>query len=196
MAGHVPGQQLTRLPGGAPLAPNEERLVADRFRSSTIVFYLHTDVVLTNRQLHASRPDTYVVGLIPVGTERSSVPVENIAGVKVGTRFSIAGVILGVAYVVLGLAFLSSPDRALPWGPILLVLALAAIISAPKQAIEVMNRGGGMVRFQVALFERGRSIAFAKRVSEALARTTIRDIQPPTSPDRAPGGGTAGDALP
>lgn len=72
------------LPGGASLAPGETVLVADRFMFSTVAFYLHTDLALTNRRLYAVRPNT-LLGLIPVGTARSNFPVENIAGVNAGT---------------------------------------------------------------------------------------------------------------
>jgi len=85
--------QPTTLPGGASLAPGEVPLVGDTFMFSTIAFYLHTELVLTNRRLYAVRPNT-IFGLIPVGTGHSNYPVENIAGVSAGTRFDVVGAIL------------------------------------------------------------------------------------------------------
>lgn len=177
------GEGLARLPGGAQLAPGETPVLSDRFMYSTIAFYLHTDLVLTNRRLYAMRPNT-LVGLIPIGTGRSAYPIENIAGVSAGTRFDIMGVIIGSFAVLFGLAALSIPNAA--WlGVILLVLGLAAIIGAPKQAIEVMNSGGGAIRFPVSVFERGRTVEFANRVSEALAGTSRTSA--PLSAGIAPG---------
>jgi hypothetical protein len=95
------------LPGGAALAPGESVLVADRFMFSTLAFYLHTDLVLTNRRLYAVRPNT-ILGLIPVGTGRSNFPVENIAGVNAGTRFDVLGVIFGAFALLFGLGALPS----------------------------------------------------------------------------------------
>ncbi len=164
--------QPATLPGGAPLAPGEVPLVGDTFRFSTIAFYLHTELVLTNRRLYAVRPNT-IFGLIPVGTGHSNYPVENIAGVSAGTRFDVLGVILGVLAVLVGLAAVAIPGAA-PLGVLLLILAVAAIAGAPKQAIEVMNSGGGVIRFPVSVFERGRTFEFANRVSEAVARTSPR----------------------
>ncbi len=163
------GQQ-PGLPGGASLAPGETVLVGDRFMFSTVAFYLHTDLVLTNRRLYAVRPNT-LLGLIPVGTERSNFPVENIAGVKAGTRFDALGVIFGAVAVIVGLGALSIPNAGILGLPLLL-LGLASIVGAPKQAIEVMNSGGGLIRFPVSVFERRRALEFAGRVSEAIARTT------------------------
>lgn len=157
------------LPGGAALAPGESVLVGDRFMFSTIAFYLHTDLVLTNRRLYAVRPNT-LLGLIPVGTARSNFPVENIAGVNAGTRFDVLGVIFGAVALLFGLGALSIPNAGI-FGLLLLLLGLASIIGSPKQAIEVMNSGGGLIRFPVSVVERGRTLEFASHVSEAIARS-------------------------
>lgn len=168
MAAQAVRQQPVSLPGGAPLAPGETPLVGDRFMMSTIAFYLHTELVLTNRRLYALRPNT-LLGLIPVGTARSDFPIENIAGVTAGTRFDIAG---GLVFLF-GLAVLQYPNGAI-LGLLLLILGVFTIIGAPKQAIEVMNSGGGVIRFPVSLLERSRTVEFANLVSEAVARPTTR----------------------
>jgi hypothetical protein len=157
------------LPGGAALALGEKILVEDGFMYSTIAFYLHTDLALTNRRLYAVRPNT-ALGLIPVGTARSNFPLDNIAGVNAGTRFDFLGVAFGALGLVFGFASLGIPNAGL-FGVLLLILGIAFIVGAPKQAIEVTNSGGGQIRFPVSFFERGRTIEFASRVSEALART-------------------------
>jgi hypothetical protein len=67
-----------RVPGGVALAPDESTLIEDRFMYSTVAFYLHTELALTNRRFIAARPST-ILGLIPVGTSRSSCLIENLA---------------------------------------------------------------------------------------------------------------------
>ena len=194
MASQAVRQQPVSLPGGAPLAPGETPLVGDRFMMSTIAFYLHTELVLTNRRLYALRPNT-LLGLIPVGTARSNFPIENIAGVTAGTRFDIAGVIVGGLAVLFGLALLQYPNGAII-GLLLVFLGVVAIIGAPKQAIEVMNSGGGVIRFPVSLLERSRTVEFANLVSEAVARPITRGgnvAAGPVAP--APPGADASDAL-
>jgi hypothetical protein len=166
------------LPGGAALAPGEKILVESSFMFSTIAFYLHTDLALTNRRLYAVRPNT-ILGLIPVGTARSNFPLDNIAGVNAGTRFNFLGVIFGLLGLLVGIAALQLPSASV-FGLLLILIALGMIAGAPKQAIEVTNSGGGHIRFPVSFFERGRTLDFASGVSEAIART-------PTS--RGPSGG-------
>jgi len=158
----------TRVPGGVALAPDEATLISDRFMYSTVAFYLHTELSLTDRRFIAARPST-ILGLIPVGTSRSSYPIENIAGVSAGTRFDILGIIFGAFAILVGLAALVVPDVQV-LGIVLILSGLAFIIGAPKQFIEVMNSGGGTIRFPVSVFERGRSLEFASHVSEAIAR--------------------------
>jgi hypothetical protein len=155
------------LPGGAQLAPDESTIVDERFMVSTIAFYLHTELALTNRRFYAVRPNL-LIGLIPVGTARSNYPIENIAGVSASTRFDVLGVLFGAVGVLFGIGATQIPSAgALGW--LLLLMGLAFIIGAPKQAIEIMNSGGGVIRFPVSVFERGRTVEFANRVSEAVA---------------------------
>jgi hypothetical protein len=163
------------LPGGAQLAPGETILLGGRFMMSTIVFYKHTEMVLTNRRLYAVRPNL-ALGLIPVGASRSAYPVENIAGVSAGTRFDVLGIVFGVAALLFGLATVPAHGVLSALGLLLIILGVVTVIGAPKQAIEVMNSGGGTIRFPVSLFERSRAVEFANRVSETIARTSTRSV--------------------
>jgi hypothetical protein len=158
-----------RVPGGVALAPDESTLIVDRFMYSTVAFYLHTELALTNRRFIAARPST-MVGLIPVGTSRSSYPIENIAGVNAATRFNVGGFILGILTVLVGFGALTLPNAG-SLGVLLILLGAALVAGAPKQFVEVMNSGGGTIRFPVSVFERGRTLEFASRVSEAIARS-------------------------
>ena len=159
------------LPGGAPLAPGEKPLVGDRFMLSTVAFYLHTDLVLTNRRLYAIRPNV-LLGLVPVGASRSNFPIDNIAGVTAATRFDVPAVLIGTVGTLVGILALTGP--LLPVGVILIVIGLLLILGSPKQTIEVMNSGGGTIPFHVSVLQRSRTVEFANLVSEAIARTTAR----------------------
>ena len=76
-----------------------------------------------------------------------------------------------------------------------LLLGLASIIGAPKQAIDVMNSGGGRISFPVSVFERDRTVEFANRVSEALAGTPSRGVAPTPVVDSRQQSGTTAEAL-
>jgi hypothetical protein len=159
-----------RAPKGVTLAPDEGVHIAEVFMYSTVAFYLHTELALTNRRFIAARPNT-LVGLVPVGTSRASYPIENIAGVSAGTRFDILGVLFGVLALLFGIGTLGI-DGARLFSILLILLGASSVINSPKQWVEVMNSGGGAVRFPVSVFERGRTLEFAGRVSETIARTS------------------------
>jgi hypothetical protein len=184
-----PGNQGLRLPSGATLAPGENVLVADQFMVSTAAFFLHTELLLTNRRLYATRPNTFL-GVIPVGTHRSNYPIENVAGVNVGTRFDVLGVIVGVVGLLFGIGAMAIPGIAI-LGILLILLGAGSIINSPKQAIEVMNSGGGVIRFPASILERGRTLDFVSRVAEAIARTHTAVVSgvtadPPAVPSSDP----------
>ena len=50
------------------------------------------------------------------------------------------------------------------------------IIGAPKQAIEVMNSGGGLIRFPVSVFERGGDVTLSTllKLAQALDAMMLR----------------------
>jgi Short C-terminal domain len=176
------------LPSGAALADGEQPLLRERFMLGTVVFYLHTELALTNRRLYAARPNT-LFGLIPAGTARRNFPLESIAGVSAGTRINIVALVLGVLALLIGFgASTSGPPVAVA----LLVIGVLLLLAVPRQAIEVMNSGGGTIAFPVSVFERGKTVEFANRVSEVLARKPSSAGQPQSAP---PSGSDANDAL-
>ncbi len=164
-------------PKGVALAPDEAVHLADDFMYSTVAFYLHTELALTNRRFIATRPNT-LLGLVRVGTSRASYPIENIAGVSAGTRFDFLGVLFGGLALLVGLATVGI-DTARVLSVVLILLGASSMVNAPKQWVEVMNSGGGAVRFPVSVFERGRTLEFAGRVSETIARTPRGQLSVP-----------------
>ncbi len=158
-----------RVPGDVALTGDEKVLVGANFMYSTVAFYLKTELALTNRRLMTSRPNT-LFGMIPVGTGRSSYPIESIAGVSAGSRFDVLGVIFGLLALLVGIGTIGIPNAIVLSLPLIL-LGVAALLGAPKQYVEVMNSGGGTFQFPVSVFERGRTFEFAAHVSGAIART-------------------------
>jgi hypothetical protein len=158
--------------GGMPLAPGERLLLQERFRHGTGTFYLSTDLALTDRRLIAEKPNT-ILGVIPVGVARASYPTDQIASVSVGTRYDIGLVIVGVLALIVGAGGLGQPDTGfLGW--LVIAFGLAMFLGVPKQAIEIRNSAGGLIRVPAAVTERARLTAFAQRVSEQLV-TPVSD---------------------
>ncbi|MES2210096.1 MAG: SHOCT domain-containing protein [Chloroflexota bacterium] len=183
--------QPVSLPGGAPLAPGETVLLREQFMLGTLAFYLHTDLALTNRRLYASRPNT-MLGLISVGTDRKSFPVDNIAGVEASTRFAIIALILGLVGALVALyAFAFAPILGL----LLLAVSVSVLSRSLRQGIAVTNSGGGTILFPVAFIERSRTVEFVNHVAEVMARTAQTPTAPVGLPPQGPRGSDAAAAL-
>jgi Short C-terminal domain len=169
--------------GDVELAPGERTLLADTFRYSSKAFFLRTRVVVTDRRIAISRPNT-LLGMLPVGTRRSTFPVENVAGVSAATRLSIGWLLVAAFAFLVGLNAISTSAQTgggIVW---LAIGVLVLMLAVPQQAIEILNSGGGAIRFRVSAVERSKTIEFASEVSKALARTARVD-QRPVLPARA-----------
>lgn len=181
--------QPARLPGNAQLAAGEQIQMGGRFMYSTVVSYAHTELVLTNRRLYASRPNM-AFGFIPVGTQNAAYPVENIAGVSSSTRFDILGVVFGVFAILAGIVAAMIPGLVFWLGILLIVFGVLFIVGAPKQSVDVQNSGGGNIAFPVSFFERSRTVEFANAVSQTLAHGASVGRQS-TAPAMPPAGDAA-----
>lgn len=181
----APGQYSAQaLPGGAQLAPGEQVLVSEQFMVSTVAFFLHQRLVLTNRRLYSMRPNT-MLGLIPVGTSRNAYPIGNIAGISAATRFSLPAFLIGALALLVGWGGTSSPGM-ISLAIVMIVIGVLLMLGSWRQAVEVMNSGGGAVRFPVSILQRGRAVEFANRVSAALARRPNEPTETARVPDTDP----------
>ena len=170
------------LPDGAPLAPGESVLMRERFQLSSLAFHLHTDLALTDRRFYASRPNT-ALGLVVVGTDRKSFPIENIAGIEASTIFSIPGIVVGLVGALVGVLTIEIVPIL---GFVLIAISLSFVVRSVGQGIAVTNSGGGRIIFPVAFVERRRTVEFADHVAELIARTThdrpAQRLRPPVAP--------------
>lgn len=182
MTSSTPGRSSApALPGGAQLAPGEQALVSEEFMVSTVAFYLHQRLVLTDRRLYSLRPNT-MLGLVPVGTSRNAYPIENIAGISAATLFSLPAFLVGALAVLVGWVGTSSPGMT-SLAIVMIAIGVLLILGSWRQAVEVMNSGGGAVRFPVSVFQRGRAVEFANRVSAALAHRPNQVTDTTRQPD-------------
>src|SRR5436309_7022952 len=110
-----------RLPSGVILAKDEIVRAVGEFFVSNVFVYLKLNLVLTNKRLAGEKPNTFL-GFIPVGTEKVSYPLNNVAGVNTSTRIAPLVHIFGVLLVIGGI----SDGLQLGWFAVLLELILLA----------------------------------------------------------------------
>ncbi len=179
------GEPMPSLPAGARLAPGERPLLSARFRYGTLAFHLHTELVLTDRRLYATHPNT-LLGLVGIGVSRGAVPVERIASIGSSSHLSIPAILLTAVAGWLAIIGFSTPDQA-AYGAIWLVFAAVLALWVPRQSIRVRTGGGGVVDLWVSILERGRATEFADRLSEAIINVRAGSPRSPGVPEPFPG---------
>jgi hypothetical protein len=129
------------------------------------LFFLHWELTLTSRRLTGRRPHTFL-GLVPLGFSRIGYPLADIAGIQAGMGFALIPLLLALILFALGvLLFASYPNSA----SLALALGMLTLVASIRTAIAVTNTAGERLELPVTLLERGKAIAFADAVTDAIA---------------------------
>jgi hypothetical protein len=157
----VPSPSLagTSVPGGLVLGPGEQVIATASFMFSLLHFFLASKFVLTNRRLAGERPNTWL-GLIPVGSEKISYPLANIASVRTSTLIQFLPLIVGGLLVLVGLG-----SKLI----VLTIIGALLAIGAFQAGIVITNNGGEKVRLKISLFQKGAAQKFMNEINTAIA---------------------------
>ena len=147
------------------LAPNEAIVWAGVFPFSLTFFFLKTKAALTDRRVAWERPTT-VLGLIPVGSQRDSIPLNSIASVGTKTALGIWRLVFGIVILLGGLGAIANSPLG---GLILLVIGLALILSAFQARLTVVNNGGQRYSIFVPVNARDKAQQFADQINTTIA---------------------------
>jgi hypothetical protein len=147
------------------LAPNEGIVWAGQFPFSLTHFFLKTKAALTDKRVAWERPTT-ILGIIPTGSQRDSIPLNSIASVGTRTALGIWRLLLGIILAILGLASIgNSPLGGLIW----LILGVALILSAFQARLTVANNGGQRYSIYVPVTDRTKAQLLADQINTTLA---------------------------
>jgi hypothetical protein len=150
------------VPEGVSLAPGEQVLGSGRFSVSNVLFFIHWQLVITNRRIVGRVPNT-ILAVIPLGFNQVSYPLPNVAGVAVRRAYSAGVFLFGVLFVLFGI----SPQASSPVGAI--VIGLLLIVAAFRNSIQVTNSGGDKIRHSVSFMDRAAAETFVQQVNTAIA---------------------------
>ena len=154
----------SNLPGGIEIASDEQVIDIESFKFGFIQFLLQTKVVLTNRRLAAERPNV-ILGLIPIGTNKLSFPLENIASVGSSFEFGLVRFLLGVILAIIGLAVTSETAGGL----IFLLAGVIILMGAFRYSIQVTNNAGQTIILHLIITQIDRARRFTSQVNTTLA---------------------------
>jgi hypothetical protein len=147
------------------LAPNERIVWSGVFPFSITHFFLETKAALTDKRVAWERPST-LLGLIPIGTQRDSIPLNSIASVSTKTALGIFRLLFGILFILSGLG---SIGRSFIAGLIVLAIGVALILSGLQARLTVVNNGGQKFSMYVPVINREKAQQFADQINTTLA---------------------------
>lgn len=148
--------------GDLTFAPGESNIYSAKFSPSVVLFWLKTELAVTNMRIVTKSPNT-LLGLIPLGYSDAAYPLANTAGVGVETKFSVGRAFWGAVFLVVALFNLKSF-----FGWVLLLAAAALLLNAMSAALKVQNNGGGTTFLKVSILEKSKLEQFRNEVNNRL----------------------------
>lgn len=135
---------------GIAFAPGETGVTSSKFSPSVIMFWLKTEIAVTNTRVVSKSPNT-LFGVIPLGYKDDAFPLSGTASVGVEVKFSVGRAIFGLIFLIIGMNMLDNLG-----GYIFLLLALSLIANAMSAALKIKNHGGGESMIRVSVLEKAK----------------------------------------
>jgi len=165
------------------LSTTERVVKRDQFIFSLPYFFLKTTVELTDRRLVFERPNT-MLGVIPIGKQKDTLPLRNVASVGTSTRIGFVQLILGILLALSGVSQLGKPTVG---SIIVLALGVFLILNAFQAKFRVTTNGGDKHFARIAVTEKGKAQAFADQVNTTIAaREDGTNVAPPPAKEMTP----------
>ncbi|WAP52605.1 hypothetical protein OL239_05095 [Arthrobacter sp. ATA002] len=147
---------------GIVFAPGETGVSSSKFSPSVILFWLKTEIAVTNMRVVAKSPNT-LFGVIPLGYKDEAYPLSGTASVGVEVKFSFARALFGLIFLIIGLNLLDNF-----FGYILLLLAISMILNAMSAALQIKNHGGGSSTIRVSILEKSKLESMRDEINARL----------------------------
>ncbi len=123
------------------------------YMTGLLTFYLKGEITTEQNFLKFKVPNT-IFGIIPLGSHKENIPVEQIASVASSFRLKIGTLIIGVIITILGL---SSLGDTLIGALIFILIGLSIAIPAFKTELLVETTAGKQYYIPFLIFEKGKA---------------------------------------
>ena len=164
--------------GDLTFAPGETNIHAAKFSPSVVLFWLKTELAVTNKRIVTKSPNT-LLGLIPIGYSDAAFPLANTASVGVEVKFSAGRAVWGFIFLIVAVLNLNAF-----WGWVVLIFAATLLLNAMNAALKIQNNGGGQTYLKVSILEKAKLEQFRDQVNarlfadhDALRHESAMDMQ-------------------
>lgn len=137
------------------------------FSTSLLFFWIKGKVSVDNRFVKTNLSNT-LLGIIPAGKDQQSIPLKNISGAMLSTKYFFKPMIIGLFIFFIGLSSLAS---SFFMGLILLILGVG-IAGNGIQTILQIEKSGQPYLIKVPFFEKEKMQLLSNNIHTALAEDT------------------------
>lgn len=137
------------------------------FSISLLFFWVKGMVAVDNRFVKTNLSNT-ILGFIPAGKDQQSIPLKNISGTMLSSKYSLKAIILGLIILFIGLGTISD---SFILGLILLVLGIG-IAGGGIQTVLVIEKSGAPYIISVPFFEKSKMRLLNEQIHNALSQDT------------------------
>jgi hypothetical protein len=143
-------------------APGETNVHTTKFSPSVILFWIKTEMGVTNTRVVSRRANT-LLGTIPLGYAEETYPLSNTASTSVDVKFSLGRAVFGLIFFLVSFQMLNNL-----FGWILLIIGLSMLLNALSARLKITNNCGGSTFLQVSILEKAKMEQFRNEVNARL----------------------------
>jgi len=133
-----------------------------KYFTSFLTFYLKGEVAFEQNFVKFKKPNT-ILGLIPLGAKKESVPVTQLSVVESNFKLHFGKFLIGLLVSILGL-FLLTGDSGQIIGIIIAILGLNSAMSAFETVVTIRTTAGTEKKIEFFIIDKGK----ANKVEEFL----------------------------
>lgn len=137
------------------------------FSTSLLFFWVKGAVEVDNRFVKTNLSNT-ILGFIPAGKDEQSIPLKNISGSMLSSKYNIKAIIIGLIFIFLGF---SSMGQSFIGGLIWLIIGIG-IGGSGIQTILNIEKSGTPYYISVPFFEKAKMKELNQYIHAALAEDT------------------------
>ena len=146
------------------------------YMTGLLTFYLKGEISADRNFLRLKIPNT-ILALIPLGSKKDNVPVQQISTVAASFRMNFKSFILGIVELLIAFACFES---SFGWGVALLILGAATIINSFVTELNVDTTAGVRYVIPFILFEKGKASQAEQLISNIISGrlndTNVRQV--------------------
>lgn len=137
------------------------------FSISLLFFWIKGNVEVDSRFVKTNITNT-ILGFLPAGKDQQSIPLKNISGAMLSTKYFIKPIILGLILFFIGLG---SFGNSFIFGIILIALGIGTIGSGIQTILNI-EKSGTYYLISVPFFEKQKMQSLNNIIHDALAADT------------------------